>query len=75
MQTDTAETAGSVDRSTDLAEFQARYGDQYVALDGDRVVASSARLDEVMERVAEFGKGRERLIIAYVDPPDVICAY
>jgi hypothetical protein len=64
-----------VDRSTNLAAFQARCGGQYVALDGDQVVASSTRLDEVMERVAEFGEGRERLIIAYIDPADVICAY
>jgi Family of unknown function (DUF5678) len=75
MQTETAQSPAPVDRSTNPAEFQSRYGGQYVALHGDRVVASAARLDEVLKRVAEFGQGREHLIIAYVDPPDVIRAY
>ncbi len=75
MQTETAQTAAPVDRSTNLAEFQARYGGQYVALDGDQVVASSARLDVLLEHVDSLGERAESLAIEYIEPADIFCAY
>lgn len=49
-----------------------KYGGQYVAFswDGTHIVASALTYEELEDRVTAAGHDPERVVSAYVDPPD-----
>jgi hypothetical protein len=51
-----------------------RYAGQYVAWswDGSRVVASDADEGELYRKLAEAGHELSRVVVTYVDPPDLV---
>ena len=59
----------------DHVELQQQYGGRYVALRCRKVVLSAATYDELADQLELLGVGRDGLLVAYIDPPDVVAIY
>ena len=59
----------------DYAELQHRYGGQYVATRDGEVIANFGTYDELADWLEQAAIDRTKLVIAYVERPDVIRVY
>ena len=59
----------------DYAQLQQQYGGRYVARRDGEVIANAETYDELSEQLEATAVEWGKLIIEYVEPPQIVCVY